>query len=898
MSEPILDLRKMRTHFLDHFFKPQAIAVIGASPKEHTIGFTLVDNLKKDGFQGHIYPINPKYEEIMGLKAYPSLTAVQAPTDLAIIAVPIKGVPEVIKECGQAKVPGAIIISAGGKEVGPEGKEIEAQIKGEAERGGVRYLGPNCMGILCPPNGLNASFAALSAAPGSLALLSQSGAICSAILDLAAVEKIGFSHFVSIGSMADIDFADMIDYLGNDEKAKSIIIYMENMTRHRKFMSAARSVSRVKPIIVVKSGRSQTAAKAAASHTGAMAGQDDTYNAAFRRAGIIRVDTISQLFGCAEALGKMQRPAGGELAIITNAGGPGVMAVDAFSKWNVEPVVLSDATLQRLNEFLPPIWSHGNPIDLLGDAQPERYVKAIKVCLEAPEIRGLVVILTPQAMTDPSGVARALAAEITSRHKPVIGVWVGGQKVAEGISILNEGGIPTFSTPEEAVDTFMQMYSYSRNLELLQETPPRLPYDIKVNTRQAKTFIDECFKRGTKVLTEIESKAILTAYGIPVNLTVVASSAEAAGKAAKTIGFPVVLKVHSPDISHKSDVNGVRANIQTEAEVMAVFEEIADTVRAKKPEAKLFGVTVQAQVQKPDLELILGSKRDPDFGPIILFGLGGVLTEAFRDTSVDLPPLNLLLARRVMERTMVYKLLRGFRNIPPANLGRIEETLVRLSQLVTDFPEIVELDINPLLIADGQPVAVDARIVIEPSSVPAPRHLIISPYPNQFESDWILKDGTPILLRPMRPEDEPLVVDFFELCSDQTLYFRYFRLIKKWSHNMLIRFTQNDYDREIGLMAIGQPPGPEVMMGVGRLVTIPEEDTAEFAVIVADPWQGLGLGQKLIERVIDIAREMGVKHLWGDVLAENQPMLELVKKLGFTCQKDVTDGTRRVEMEL
>ena len=886
----------MREPFLDHFFKPQAVAVVGASPREASIGFTLVNNLKKGGFPGKIYPINPKHEEILDLKTYASLAAVQAPIDLAIIAVPIKGAPAILKECGLAQVPGAIIISAGGKETGVAGAEIEAEIKTAAEQSGVRYLGPNCLGILCPSQRLNASFAGIEAAPGSLALLSQSGAICSAILDWAAVANMGFSHFVSVGSMADINFADMIDYLGNEEKASSIIIYMENLVRHRKFMSAARSVSRVKPIIVVKSGRSRAAAKAAASHTGALAGEDETYNAAFRRAGIIRVDTISQLFDCAEALGKMPRPAGGRLAVITNAGGLGVMAVDAFSKWRLEPPALSDATLQALNQFLPPMWSHANPIDLLGDARPEHYLKAVQVCLEAPELQGLVVILSPQSMTDPTAVARALA-EVTSRAKPVIAVWMGGRQVAEGISILIQAGIPTFPTPEEAVDSFMQMYTYSRNLELLQETPPRLHHDLTVNSKQARTFIDECFKREVKVLTEIESKAILSAYGIPVNHTVAASSAAAAVKAAKAMGFPVVLKVYSPDISHKSEVDGVRVHLHDEAAVLAAYEEITGKAREALPEARLYGVTVQAQVLKGDLELILGSKRDPDFGPIILFGLGGVLTEVLRDTAMDLPPLNLLLARRLMERTQVYRLLQGFRNIPPANLEAVEEILVRLSQLVTDFPEIVELDINPLLIAAGQPVAVDARLVIEPSSLPAPRHLIISPYPNQYESDWLLEDGTPVLLRPMRPEDEPLVTELLHNCSDDTLYFRYFHLIKKWTHQMLIRFTQNDYDREIGLTAFGQPPGPVTMMGVGRLVMAPERDTAEFAVIVADPWQGKGLGQKLIERVMEIARENGVNLLWGEVLAANLPMLELVKKLGFRVSRDESDDTRRVEME-
>ena len=887
----------MHNHILDKFFKPESIAIVGASSKENSIGRILIENLQKDGFPGSIYPINPKSGEILGIPAFPSITDVPASIDLTIVAVPIQGVPEIMRECGQAKVPGVIIISAGGKEVGEEGQKIEAEIHAAAQAGGIRYLGPNCMGILCPQAHLNASFAAHSVRPGSVALLSQSGAICSAILDIAEAQNLGFSHFVSIGSMADIDFAEMIDYLGNDDRAKSIIIYMENLVNHRKFMSAARSVSRVKPIIVVKAGRSAAAARAAASHTGALAGQDEAYNAAFRRAGIIRVDTIDQLFNCAEALGKMPRPLGGNLAIITNAGGPGVMAVDAFNKWQMEPPGLTPETISKLSEFLPPYWSRGNPVDVLGDAPPDRFLQATRVLLAASEVDGLVIILSPQAMTDPTGVAQALAPEIKKQAKPVFAVWMGAQDVAPGIRVLNEAGVPTFDNPEEAVDTFMQMYSYTRNLELLQETPPRLPADLKVNTKQARTFIDECFKRQSLLLTEVEAKAILSAYGIPVNPTVTASSAAAAAAAAKKLGFPVVAKIHSPEISHKSEVDGVRAFLKSEQEVAAAFEDIVNRARAARPEARIFGVTIQTQVEKSPLELILGAKKDPQFGPLLLFGLGGVLTEVLRESSVDLPPLNLLLARRLMERTRIYKILQGYRNIPPANLELLEEVLVRLSQLVTDFPEIVELDINPLLVSNGRPVSVDARILLEPSTVPPPRHLIIAPYPNQYESDWLLEDGSPVLLRPMKPEDESLVSEFFSNCSEDTVYFRYFKHIKKWTHEMLIRFTQNDYDRELGLMAIGQPPGPEVMLGVSRLVMAADRSTAEFAVIVADPWQGKGLGEKLIEGVIEIARDNKVKMLWGEVLAANLPMLGLVKKLGFTI-KATEEGVRSVEMPL
>ena len=493
----------MHDHILDKFFKPKSIAVVGASSKENSIGRILIENLK-DGFPGSIYPINPKGGEILGIPAFPAITDVPESIDLAIIAIPIKGVPKIMRDCGQAKVPGVIIISAGGKEVGEEGKEIEAEIHAAAHAGGIRYLGPNCMGILCPKERLNASFAAHSVRPGSVALLSQSGAICSAILDMAEVQNIGFSHFVSIGSMADLDFAEMIDYLGNNDQARSILIYMENLVHHRKFMSAARSVSRVKPIIVVKSGRSEAAARAATSHTGALAGKDEAYNAAFRRAGIIRVDTISQLFNCAEALGKMSRPLAGNLAIITNAGGPGVMAVDAFSKWGLEPAALSPETLESLDQVLPPHWSRNNPVDILGDAPPPRYIAALNGVLAAPEVSGALVLLSPQAMTDPTGVAQALAPEIKKQAKPVFAVWMGAQDVAPGIRVLNEAGIPTYETPEEAVDTFMQMFSYTRNLELLQETPPRLPSDLQVNQKQAHTFIDECFKRQKPLLTEVE----------------------------------------------------------------------------------------------------------------------------------------------------------------------------------------------------------------------------------------------------------------------------------------------------------------------------------------------------------------------------------------------------------
>ncbi len=883
---------------LDYFFKPESVAVVGASTRKGSVGHILVDNLQQGGFAGPIYPINPNADQILGIEAHASLTAVSQPVDLAVICIPIKGVPEIIKECGQLGIKAAIIISAGGKEAGDEGLAIDKAIHEEAQKAGVRYLGPNCMGLLCPQCNLNASFAAFFANPGNLAFISQSGALGSAILGWATQNNIGFSHFVSVGTMADVDFADLIDYLGGETSAKSILIYMEGLTSHRRFMSAARAVSRIKPIILAKSGRSEAGARAAASHTGAMAGMDEAYTAAFRRAGIIRVETVRQLFDCAEALGKTQRPVGGGLGIITNAGGPGVMAIDALENWGAEPARLSQETLDKLSEILPPFWSHGNPVDILGDAASERYLKALQVCLKAPELAGLVVIMTHQAMTDPSEIARVMVPEIKKQGKPVLAVWMGGEDVVEGMRILNEGGVPAYETPEQAIDTFMAMYSYTRNLEVLQETPSRLPRELEVNQQQAQTFIDQILKRRTKVLTEIEAKAILAAYGIPVTPTVSASSYQAAAQAANRMGYPVVMKIHSPEISHKTDVGGVKVGLINEEEVKAAFDEITEAARSRAPEAHVQGVTLQPLVKPVDFELIMGAKKDPQFGPLLLFGLGGIYAEVLKDAAVELPPLNLMLAERLVQRTKVHRLLQGYRHLPAADLERLEEMLMRLAQLVTDFPEIVELDINPLFISRGQPLAGDARMVVEESPVPAPRHLIIAPYPNQYVSHWMLEDGTPVMLRPMRPEDEPLVADFLASCSEETIYFRYFRRIKRWTHDMLIRFTQNDYDREIGIMAVGVPPGPEVMMGVSRLVTTPDRKHAEFAIIVADAWHGKGLGSKLIQRLIEVARDMGVKQLWGAVLSENHPMLALAQKHGFTLKKDAEGETVHLEMTL
>ncbi len=735
----------MSIHHLDKFFHPVSVAVVGASPREGTIGAALVKNILAGGYGGKLFLVNPQHKEIHGLSVSPTLSQIPDAVDLAVLATPLPTVPKIMEECVRKQVKAAVIISAGGKETGESGTRLETQIRETAHRGGVRVMGPNCLGVVCSDGRLNASFASHMPLPGKMAFVSQSGAICTAILDLSLKEQIGFSHFVSVGSMLDVDFGDLIDFLGNDSRVTSIVLYIESLTNFRKFMSAARAVSRVKPIIVLKSGRSPAGAKAASSHTGALAGEDAVYEAAFQRAGIKRVHTVAELFDCAELLAKQPRPTGSGLIIITNAGGPGVMAADALAEYGLEPLALKPETLERLNEILPPFWSRGNPVDILGDADVERFRRTVAVCLRDPGINGLLVMTAPQALTDPTAIAEALTPMLSGSRCPIFTVWMGGRDVERGREVFNQAGIPTYETPEQAVRAFWHLVSYKRNLELLQEIPPKLPTILKYDQERARKIIDRALREKTETLTEIEAKALLSAYGIPVNRTEAASEAEAAVKLAEAMGYPVVLKILSRDILHKTDARGVELNLQHAEDVRQAFEHILARARAYDPRARLEGVTVQPLVRRSDYELILGSKKDPDFGPVILFGLGGIMTEVLKDHAVALPPLNRLLARRLIESTRVYKLLKGYRNRPPADLPLLEEILIRLSQLVTDFPEITEMDINPLIMDPEGAWAVDCRVLIGRSDVVSPKHLVISPYPNQYEKTLISRGGIPSL---------------------------------------------------------------------------------------------------------------------------------------------------------
>ena len=885
----------MGVYNLDKIFKPESVAVIGASEKEGSIGSVLVENLIQGGFQGKVYPVNPNYSTVHGLEAYPSVLKTESSVDLAIIATPIATVPLIVQECVSKNVGGAIIISAGGKEVGPQGEEIEKNIEYEAWKGGLRIIGPNCLGIICPQGNLNASFASRMPQKGKLAFISQSGAICSAILDLSPKEKIGFSYFVSIGSMVDVDFGDLIDYLATDPQVSSILLYIESLSNHRKFMSAARAASRLKPIVVLKSGRSPAGTRAAASHTGAMAGEDVVYDAAFKRAGIVRVNTIGQLFDCAELVAKQPRPSGSRLAVVTNAGGPGVMAADALSHYGHEPVALEAETIEKLNGVLPDLWSHGNPVDILGDASAERYAQAVKICIDAKEIDGVLVILSPQAMTDPTAVAQSLAQFSKSKRYPLFASWMGGVDVEKGMEILNQAEIPTYGTPEQAIRAFMYMHEYSRNLEILQEIPPKLSKTLKFDRNRAQRIIKQGSRGECSVLTEFQSKEVLSAYGLPVNRTEVANSSEEAVQLARVMGYPLVMKILSPDIVHKTEASGIKLDLRTETEVSEAFRAISEKARDYEPGANILGVTLQPMITRSDYEILLGAKNDPSFGPVILFGMGGIFTEVVKDSAIGLPPLNVCLARQLMEETRVYTLLKGYRNRTPAKIQLLEEMILRLSQLLIDFPEIVELDMNPVIVSNGKPVAVDARISLEPAVRPSPLHLVISPYPEQYESHEVTSAGLAVLVRPIRPEDASLLVELFGTLSPTSIYYRFFGSLKALPHSMLVRFTQVDYDREIDMVALQKTNGDkEQMVATARVISDPDGKRAEFAILVGDPWQGKGVGAKLLERCLVIAKERGIQTVWGIVLHENTGMLALARKLGF----EVSKSDEPIELQL
>jgi acetyltransferase len=900
------DVLRSEPHPLDAIFAPHSVAVIGATDRAGSVGRAVLWSLVSSPFGGTVYPVSDKRSSVLGIKAYKSVADLPEAVDLAVVITPAVTVPAIIGDCVAAGVRGAIVISAGFKEHGEKGKELERQILERIQGTGLRLIGPNCLGVMNPISGLNATFASTIARPGNVGFISQSGALCTAILDWAQKEMVGFSSFVSVGSMLDVDWGDLIDYLGNDPRTQSIIMYMESVGDARSFLSAAREVSLNKPIIVIKAGRTDAAAQAAASHTGSLTGSDEVLEAAFRRCGVLRVQTIADLFYMAEVLAKQPRPKGPRLAIVTNAGGPGVLAADGLLSNGGQLAQLSPASMEALNQLLPPHWSHSNPIDVLGDALPERYAKVIEIAAHDPNIDGLLAITCPQGMAEPTATAEHLKPYAHSTGKPVLASWMGGTAIAAGVDILNHAGIPTFQFPDTAARVFCYMWRYSYALRGLYETPVlRGEADEGPDRARAQQIIENARDAGRVLLTEVESKQLLTAYGLPTVSTEIAKSEDEAVARAMEIGYPVVLKLFSETITHKTDVGGVQLSLRDEAAVRAAYRAIQSSVREKAGDQHFLGVTVQPMLRLDGYELIVGSSIDPQFGPVLLFGSGGQLVEVFKDRSLALPPLNTTLARRMMEQTQVFTALEGVRGRKPVDLAALEEFLVRFSHLVVEQPRIREIDINPVLASPEHIVALDARVVLhgaEVADAQLPRPAI-RPYPVQYVQPWNMKNGDAVTIRPIRPEDEPLLIRLHQALSERTVYLRYFQPLKlsqRTAHERLTRICFIDYDREMVLVVERKKEdGHPEAVAIGRLSKLRGgSNEAELAVLVDDRHQGQGLGTELYRRLIAVARDEKLKRVVSTILTENREMRAICQKLGFHLESDLEDGTVRAELNV
>ncbi|MGA2966660.1 MAG: bifunctional acetate--CoA ligase family protein/GNAT family N-acetyltransferase [Terriglobales bacterium] len=896
---------------LEAMLAPGSIAVIGATNRPGTVGRRIVENLQQGRFQGKVHAVNAKHPEVLGLKTYASIGDIRAagdgPVDLALITTPAATVPAIVGECVDAGVKSAIVISAGFRERGAEGAALERQIQDQLRRGSMRLLGPNCLGIMNPTMGLNATFVKDAPKAGNVAFLSQSGALLASILDWSGREQVGFSAIVSTGSMLDIGWGDLLDHFGDDPHTKSILIYMESVGDARSFLSAAREVALTKPIIVIKAGRSEAASRAAASHTGALTGSDEVLDAAFHRSGVLRVHNLADLFYMAEVLGRQPRPKGPRLAILTNAGGPAVLATDSLVANGGELAELSPDSLRLLNEFLPAHWSHGNPIDVLADTDSERYVRCLEIAAKDPNNDGLLAILAPGAMADPLQVAERLRPYAREFGKPVLASWMGGGSIEAGEAVLNAAGIPTFPYPDTAARAFTYMWRYTCNLRGLYETPT-LTEQSELSSaarNEVEEIVQNARTRGRALLTEVESKRLLSLYGIPTVETRAAASENEAVAIAGELGFPVVLKVFSETITHKTDVGGVKLNLRDEAAVRSAYRAIQASVTEKACAEQFSGVTVQPMVKIEGYELILGSSIDPQFGPVVLFGSGGQLVEVYRDRALALPPLNTTLAQRMMEQTRIFTALKGVRGRKPVNMVALEQLLIRFSQLVLEQRWIAEIDINPLLASADRLLALDARIVLHGPAVtldqlPKPA---IRPYPLQYVSSWKMKDGNPVTIRPIRPEDEPLMVKFHETLSDRSVYLRYFgslSLTRRVAHDRLLRICFGDYDREMALVAERSDPATRErqIVAVGRLNKLHGKNEAEVAVLVSDRYQNQGLGYELLRRVVQIARDEKLSQVSAEMMPDNVAMQVIMKRIGFGVRTsaDMTSVTAFLDL--
>lgn len=885
IPEPVHDVSRARPQPLEYVFNPASIAVIGASEREGSVGRRVFENLITGGFRHEVYPVNIARDTVLGRRAYADIAAIGRRIDLAVIITPAAGVPDVIAQCAAAGVKGAIVITAGFRETGPAGAQLEQQILDAARPSGMRIVGPNCFGIMSPSLGLNATFARAPAQAGTLGFASQSGALGSAILDWSLDQDFGFSRFISVGSMLDVGWADILYYMGDDPQTKSIVMYMESVGDARSFMSAAREVASVKPIIVIKAGRSEAGARAAASHTGALTGSDAVLDAAFERCGVLRVDSIEELFLMSEVLARQPRPRGKRLSILTNAGGPGVLAADALIGGGGSLAELSEATRHELDGSLPPAWSHGNPVDILGDADGPRYARAMAALAADDTTDGILVIFAPQGISGSEEIAASLAPYAKLPGRPVLASWLGGVGSAAGDVALRAAGIPTVPYPDTASRTFNYMWRFEAAQRGLYETPAE-EEEAGTDRAAAHRVLEAAQRAGRTLLTEAESKSLLAAYGIPTVPTRVATSANDAAGAAAELGFPVAVKVHSYVITHKSDVGGVVLDVSDAEGVARAYAQIEQTVRARAGAGAFAGVTVQPMVRREGYELILGSSTDSQFGPVLLFGLGGTLVEVFEDRALGLPPLTSTLARRMMEHTKIFKALLGTRGQAPVDLAALEHTLVRFSRLVTEQRRIKEFDVNPLLASPERIIALDARVVLHDAAIPdaALPKASIRPYPRQYQDVWMAPDGTRITIRPIRPHDEPLLRAFHATLSESSVYRRYAHVVhfeQRVAHQRLMRSCCIDYDREMALVAlIDDSPRPAII-AVGRLIKTHDGDEAEFALVVSDEFQRRGIGRELLRRLIDIGRRERVPRIVGHILAENSAMQHVCKQLGF-----------------
>jgi acetyltransferase len=882
----------MGPHYLNRILSARGIAVIGASDRPESVGARVMENLHAMGYKGALHPVNPRHQEVMGRKCHPDVTGIERPPELAVIATPAATVPGIVRQCGEAGVSGVIVMSAGFAEAGADGVRLQEAMMEAARESGVRIIGPNCLGVIRPSQRINATFSRNTALPGHLALVSQSGAICTAILDWAEAQHIGFSLVASLGDASDVDFGDVLDYLALDPETRSILLYVEGIRHARRFMSGLRTAARMKPVIVIKAGRRGEGSRAAMSHTGAMVGADDVFDAALERAGAVRADTVQQLFSAARMLSSGMRVHGNRLAIVTNAGGPGVMATDRAVELDVAITELAPDTLKRLDAALPGHWSHGNPVDVLGDADAARYETAISACLQDAQVDGVLTMLTPQAMTDPDAVADVVIGASRGARKPLLACWMGEHHVNAARARFSEAMLPHFATPEASVEAFAFLAAHQRNQRLLLQVPGPLSDRSEADVDGARMIIESALSDGRHTLGSLEAKAVLSAFRIPVTQTLQAHTAGEALVAASTLGYPLAMKIASPDITHKSDVGGVRLNITSGEAVRKHFAEMTQAAREARPDARIDGVTLERMYRgNYGRELMVGVLRDPVFGPVISFGSGGTSVEVLHDRAVALPPLNETIIRAMIGRTRVARLLQRFRHMPPVDAAALEQVLLRISELVCELPHVIELDINPLIVDEHGLAAVDARIGVDfpPASAAPYAHMAIHPYPAYLVSQWQLADGTPLTIRPIRPEDAQIEQAFVRGLSEQSRYFRFMQAVHELTPQMLVRFTQIDYDREMALIAVVDDDGSELQVAVARYTAYPDQRSCEFALVVADQWQRRGIGSHLMQALMQVAKNKGIALMEGEVIAGNSNMLTLMKHLGFSSRAQPGD---------